>query len=214
MDDGELKDRIMRAASGYFVRHGFGKTTQDEIAGGLGMSKKTLYKFFPSKEELFRQTALMHLSEVRERFEAIGSNPEYDFIARLIETMRTVAKKLQEVGNVFKETSPALSRVMRELTQARQTMVIGFFRKLFNEGKRQGYVERSINENIFIAVLITILQSLFNPETLAALPFGSFDIFKTLATLFLTGCLSDEARKKLSLARTSVKNKDEVVWYG
>ncbi len=51
-DDIEIKDRILSRAEEMFLKFGYSKVTMDEIAANIGMSKKTLYKFFPSKEEL------------------------------------------------------------------------------------------------------------------------------------------------------------------
>lgn len=213
MEDGETRLRIMRAATRHFVRHGFAKTTADEVAAGLGISKKTLYRFFPSKEELFRQTVLMHIEEVRADFEAIGKDRESGFIDRLRRTIRVVARKLREVGTFFEEKNSRLPpRIMEEMLRLRQEVVIGFFRKLFREGRRQGFVKKNINENIFIAVLVIILQSLFHPETLSALPFGSYEVFSTLCSLILEGVLSEKAHRDFSLSQIEVEKNEEVLW--
>ena len=50
----ELRDVILEHARNEFLARGFSKVTVDEIASQLGISKKTLYKSYPSKEELLR----------------------------------------------------------------------------------------------------------------------------------------------------------------
>ncbi|MBP0494241.1 TetR/AcrR family transcriptional regulator [Pararoseomonas indoligenes] len=45
----------MAAAEAAFVAQGFRLTTMDTVARGAGCSKKTLYKLFNSKEELFQE---------------------------------------------------------------------------------------------------------------------------------------------------------------
>ncbi|MBN1534383.1 MAG: TetR/AcrR family transcriptional regulator [Spirochaetes bacterium] len=44
---------IIRAAQEAFSRHGFKKTTIEEIAHRLGMVKSALYYYYPNKQELF-----------------------------------------------------------------------------------------------------------------------------------------------------------------
>ncbi len=46
------KDKILKFASDKFFREGFNKTSMDEIALQLHISKKTIYKHFPSKDKL------------------------------------------------------------------------------------------------------------------------------------------------------------------
>lgn len=47
-----MKERIQQKAKELFLRYGFRSVTMDEIAGQLGVSKKTLYHFFADKDEL------------------------------------------------------------------------------------------------------------------------------------------------------------------
>ena len=61
--DQDVKQRIMLEARGLFFRYGFSKVTMDEAAEALGMSKKTLYRYFPSKEELLEEVTSAHMEE-------------------------------------------------------------------------------------------------------------------------------------------------------
>lgn len=45
-----LRERISAAASELFERHGHGAVTMEQIAVAAGVSKRTLYKYFPAKE--------------------------------------------------------------------------------------------------------------------------------------------------------------------
>ncbi len=47
--------RILEVAAAAFVAHGFHLTTMDLVARAAQCSKKTVYKLFSSKEELFRE---------------------------------------------------------------------------------------------------------------------------------------------------------------
>jgi len=46
------RDRILNAAMNRMLKHGYRKTTMDEIAADLVMSKNTIYKHFQSKIEM------------------------------------------------------------------------------------------------------------------------------------------------------------------
>jgi AcrR family transcriptional regulator len=60
----EMKERIQQKARELFMRYGFRSVTMDEIAGQLGVSKKTLYQFFEDKDSLVEavmQTELLYM---------------------------------------------------------------------------------------------------------------------------------------------------------
>ncbi len=49
---------ILEAAAEQFRRFGFDASSMDKIAAAAGVSKRTVYNHFPSKEELFAETLL------------------------------------------------------------------------------------------------------------------------------------------------------------
>src|SRR6187402_1732127 len=51
------RDRILEAAYQRFLHYGYSKTTMNEIAGDLSLSKALLYYYFPDKSQLY--TAVM-----------------------------------------------------------------------------------------------------------------------------------------------------------
>ncbi|WP_441279521.1 TetR/AcrR family transcriptional regulator [Tardiphaga sp. 172_B4_N1_3] len=61
----ERTEHLLTVAKTTFTLKGFAATTMDDIAGAAGMSKKTLYKMFASKSELFRAMLLRSLPQVR-----------------------------------------------------------------------------------------------------------------------------------------------------
>jgi len=60
---------LLAAALEFFVEHGYAATRLDEVAARAGVSKGTLYLYFPSKEELFktvvRETIVPQLDALR-----------------------------------------------------------------------------------------------------------------------------------------------------
>ncbi|MET0710300.1 MAG: TetR/AcrR family transcriptional regulator [Tardiphaga sp.] len=61
----ERTTNLLLAAEATFSRKGFAATTMDDIAGAAGMSKKTLYKLYDSKTELFRAMLLRSAGQFR-----------------------------------------------------------------------------------------------------------------------------------------------------
>jgi TetR/AcrR family transcriptional regulator len=73
------KLEIIKTAEKRFVRHGLKKTTLDEVARDLRMSKSTLYHYFDSKEDLYYQTLdnqfAEYITEVKAIFNEENTQP-------------------------------------------------------------------------------------------------------------------------------------------
>jgi len=81
----QRKEEIVRAASKRFSRHGFGKTTLDEIARDVRIGKPTIYHYFKSKDELYNSSIAFQANEFIEDIKAIFNNQDLPVGARLLE---------------------------------------------------------------------------------------------------------------------------------
>src|SRR6185312_8462753 len=63
-------EQILEAAARLFARHGYTDTDTQLLAEKLGVGKGTLYRYFPSKEELFLATVDRVMRRLHEQIEA------------------------------------------------------------------------------------------------------------------------------------------------
>ena len=62
--DPERVKRVLQAAAGQFIEHGFVRASVDAIAKASGVSKVTIYSYFPTKEALFKAAVANTTDEV------------------------------------------------------------------------------------------------------------------------------------------------------
>ena len=87
---------LLQAALELFVEKGFAATRAEEVARRAGVSKGTLYLYYPSKEELFKAVVRHNLSTlIAEGVEIAGQfdGSSSDLLVRLLHTWR------QRIGN-------------------------------------------------------------------------------------------------------------------
>jgi len=69
------REKILEAAYQQFLHYGYSKTTMNEIAGALSMSKALLYYYFPDKSQLYiavtRKLANEYLATLRDSLDKI-----------------------------------------------------------------------------------------------------------------------------------------------
>ena len=89
------REAIIQAAIAEFRANGFDITSMDKIAATAGVSKRTVYNHFPSKEELFAEILNQLWARVTDEQE-----PAYHHDQPLREQMRLMLKaKLQMLGD-------------------------------------------------------------------------------------------------------------------
>ncbi|HEY0838045.1 MAG TPA: TetR/AcrR family transcriptional regulator [Azospirillum sp.] len=78
---------IVDAALEVFADRGFAATRLEDVAARAGVSKGTLYLYFPNKEELFKaviRSAIIPNLEMAERLLAEFPGPAFDILERLL----------------------------------------------------------------------------------------------------------------------------------
>ncbi len=195
--DEEVKKRILDAARKHFFRLGFSKVTMSEIAEDLGMSKKTLYEYFPSKETLLAEViaAMQHTAAVA--IDAILNDTTIDFI----EKMKRLLSHGAEFHSKFsKHLLLDLQRNAPHVWSCCDEFRIKRLRKiaeqLFREGIEKGIFRNDINEEVLILIYTTVFQNLVTPETFVQSPYSMKQFFDTLNSIVFEGILTPEARMK------------------
>jgi len=69
----EVRTHIVGIARRIFTRHGFRKTTMEEIASASQMGKSSIYYYFKSKEDIFRAVVEFEAIMLKERLNRIIS---------------------------------------------------------------------------------------------------------------------------------------------
>jgi AcrR family transcriptional regulator len=80
--------QILDAAVHLFARHGYADTDTQLLIERLGIGKGTLYRYFPSKRELFLAAVDRVMCQLREEIDA-RADPVPDPLERIAEAIRT-----------------------------------------------------------------------------------------------------------------------------
>ena len=67
------EEQILASAKSLFTKYGFKKVSMDEIASDAGVTKKTVYTYFSSKEELLKYCIKEELENMRKIIENVES---------------------------------------------------------------------------------------------------------------------------------------------
>ncbi len=193
--DDQIRDRITGAALALFLQAGFSKVTMDELASNLGMSKKTIYGYFPSKDALVKELVEKTLRTIEAGVDRIVFSRRLDFVEKLKQLLNFVGAMIGNFGPAFssdlQKHAPA---VWQEIDEFRRQKIVRNFGRLFEEGIKQGVFRKDLNPELLVRMFANTVQATLNPTTLAELPVSAMDIFDAIIKVFFEGILTGRAR--------------------
>ncbi|MBN1398195.1 MAG: TetR/AcrR family transcriptional regulator [Bacteroidetes bacterium] len=193
------EERIIDAASARFMDFGISKVTMDEIASDVGMSKKTVYKFFPSKETLLKAIVHIHLRNVERTVHDIVAS-EKPVEEKLVEIFALVGKTLKRLSRPFlADLQRHLPSLWKEIDTFRRERVISHLQQMFQQAKKEGVFREDVNPDLFYLIVITTIQGIMNPNVLSQQSFSAEEAFRGMFRILYEGVLTDETRKKFEL---------------
>ena len=190
--------QIIQRARELFFERGFSKVTTDEVAASLGISKKTLYQHFESKEDLVRAAVHALRDEIAGGIERIVDDRDLDFAEKLKGVMTILGAKVSQLRRpFFEDIRKKAPDLWRELEEFRRERILTVFERLITQGSRKGMLRKGVDPHLFVMMFYAVIQQVFNPDVLSQLPLTPAEAFRTFITVMMEGVLTDEARKKL-----------------
>jgi AcrR family transcriptional regulator len=193
--DEEVRQRILKEVRALFFRYGFSRVTMDEVAEALGMSKKTLYRHFPGKEDLLQASTACHLDECDAELKVICGRKDLSPLERLKLTMSYYNTLFNEMSEAlvhdFRRNAP---EIWKRVEERRQKNITSDFGALIKEGRQKGQFRKDVDEGLFILIYSHVVRDILNPETLSTLPFKPSAVYDAICKTLFEGLLTDKAR--------------------
>lgn len=193
-----VKDRIVAASKSLFFSRGLRSVTMDEIASACGMSKKTLYLNFSSKEELLQQIMVKMRDGLVEEIRGILNRVSSPVLARLREVINAVSSHSLQFSPIFLEDMKRFHpEAWRELQAYKHDGLADAIHAVIREGQAQGYIRAPLSESFIIHVCFTLMDDILTPETSLELSMSFPDLFEQVMSLLFEGFLTQEGKKAL-----------------
>ncbi len=191
MDD---QTKIIEQIEDKLFKDGFYKTTMDDVASELGMSKKTIYKFFPSKEDLVMAIAKHFMNSMKNKIvPALNSDKNaIEKLAELINILATASdkvspKRMDEIRKYF----PSL---WNEIDKFRTQMMFGNITKVIDQGKAEGlFIDYPTS--IIMNVLVASVRNIVNPDFILNNNFSIIEAARYAFKIIIGGIVTDKGKK-------------------
>ncbi len=188
------KERIISIAREKFFSEGILKTSIDEISREYHISKKTIYKYFKSKDDLLNQVIKNFTAEITSKIiEIMGSNE--NSIEKLMAVLNLVQSSLKQISikyiNDIQKHKPKLWNYIEKFRKENLEKVV--FQTIEN-GKQEGLFE-SVDPEIVFRVFYGAIRNVIVPEYLISNPVSSSEAVQKTFDILLNGILTNNGRK-------------------
>jgi AcrR family transcriptional regulator len=204
----EIQSNVINGAKELFFLEGYGTITADRIAKKAGISKKTLYRYFISKREILEKVVENVIINLTYQLNDILLKENISYPEKLKETISAFSITLSLISNSFlADIQRNAPDVWKKIIEFKKDMAFNHFRKLLDEGLRQGQINPNINKDISILIMLSAVNNLFNPiflnqlpeNIIKKIPESTNDIYNQVIKVIYEGILSDTAKKHYSI---------------
>ena len=165
----------------------------DDLAEELGVSKKTLYATFPTKEALLEAVVEHKYAHVSATLDALRRNAPRGFSERLPLLLSTLQRELAEIRPPFvRDMRRYAPHVFEKVERRRQKLIEKHFNSLFRNGQRSGDVRRDLPVRLIVETLLAAVHAIVNPQKVEDLNLEPKEAFAGVLELLLHGALRRE----------------------
>lgn len=195
--DNPALTRIVRQARAHFFSHGYAQCTMDELAAELGMSKKTLYVHFASKEALVRAVIEDLGREVRASADALIANRQLNFAEKLRGFAEGMAERMTRMNPLLlRDLQRFAPEVYQLVARMREENIPYVFGRFIEEGQLAGLVRTDLRTDFAVTFFLQAMHGLLTPSTMDRLGMTPREIAPRAIELLFAGLLTPAGRQE------------------
>jgi TetR/AcrR family transcriptional regulator, transcriptional repressor of aconitase len=203
--DAEKRRMILDRTRTIFFERGVSALTMAEIASLQGISKKTLYRFFPNKDALILtvvEDQVKTIAAEAARLEQDTSIPWLDRIDGIFKVVGTQIRTISET--TIRDIYYNKPEMWERIDKFRQEHVFGIVTRLLDEGRKKGFIRKDVDGRLVPLLFVSAISAVLTPSQMLKLPFPPGMLFDSFIRILFGGILTDSARRKLFIQEETI----------
>lgn len=190
----ELREKIIDAARQKFFSDGFVKTSIDEIARDFHISKKSIYKYFKSKDDLLTTVVKDFAGKVTEEIIRIMENDK-NSVEKLIDVLMLIQNSMRSISlKYFEDIRKHKPKLLNYIENFRKENLEKIVNLTIQKGKEEGFFE-DVDPEIVFRIFYGAVNNVLIPDFLISHPVSKDDAVKKTFDILLNGILTSEGKK-------------------
>jgi AcrR family transcriptional regulator len=170
MDEIKSNLVILEVAERIFFQYGYSNTSMEEIANECGMSKKTIYKHFTSKEEILIECVKRKIDYNSKKISEIIYSEDIKFHEKIEKIIFVTSENFKEIDISFLyDIKKSCKEAWKLIENHKLNHIPKKFTYLISEGIKNGYVKKDVKAEIvayiYLSAMLNLLDSSFFSNT-------------------------------------------------
>jgi AcrR family transcriptional regulator len=162
----------------------------DQIAENLGISKRTIYEIFSTKDDLLNACITYGMDEEKKTSQEILKNSANILEAFLLHIKKNI-EAMNSISPLFMlDAMKFHSKVFKNKMKEREVSAYNHIVDFIKAGKAEGYFRPQINEDIVSKLIIEQFKIIGNDNLFPPDKYSKSEIFENIAVNFLRGIAS------------------------
>ncbi|MGC8594957.1 MAG: TetR/AcrR family transcriptional regulator [Candidatus Kryptoniota bacterium] len=194
--ENDLRQAILESSCRKFTSYGYKRVTVQEIASDLGISKKTIYRFFNSKDDILREIVVARVNSLLETLRSIQNGKRFaiDKIELISEAVgKHINEQWQRILMEVRTNAPGL---FKEIEAILQTKVATAWQSMFIEGQKKGWIRKDIDPVVFTTAYVGVVRELMKVDFLSKHSLTESEVPKQVFKIFTEGILTEKGRRR------------------
>jgi len=200
-----MKDEILNIALAQFLKFGIRDMSIKKIIEPLGISTKTIYKYFKNKEELLGEVLALQYEQQYQLLENLSE--EQNVVALLLDVWHKAVKRGYDVNNLFYND---LHYYYPELENKIETSVgrkFGtHFQKLVMKGIDEGVFRSGIHPGVVMEGIYVLYNSVTRTDLYARYGVSPYEITLNTIINFIRGLCTAKGIENLETHLTMLES--------
>lgn len=195
------KEKILSYTFEKISKEGIRRTTIKNLAIDMGIGKNTIYKYFPTKDELLKESFTYFTTNIRRQFEAVVEKND-SAIEKLVNWFNIMSSQVMKFNDRFLiDVQIHYPEIWNSIDKFRKKMAYQGITRLIDLGKKEKIFVNFPTE-ILVTIFVGSFRAVINPEFLLNHNFSTREAFTFTYKILLNAILSEKGKtllKKLTL---------------
>ncbi|MCX7696402.1 MAG: TetR/AcrR family transcriptional regulator [Bacteroidales bacterium] len=182
-----------------FKQYGIRNVSMDDISRACGISKKTLYQCFESKEELLDKMIEHWMQRIEHSTcYVVPENSNFNAIDEILAVLKYFSTSFHNINPIFFwELEKYYPKQARKLAEFRENHILKKIRNNLENGLKQNLYREDLNIDIILLIYRQLIRSFptIIQENELKDKYGLFEILKEIYYYHLNAIVNEEGKK-------------------
>lgn len=189
--------KILNLAKEKFMRYGIRSVSMDDIARDLGMSKKTLYEHFRTKQGLVETIAVRFIEVDKREIEQISRQSE-NALDEIVQVARYVIQTLRKVPEIaLYDMKKYYHGCWSHFDRFHKEFIYNTIHANIERGKEEGLYRADADAEILAKLYVGKSMLITDQDMFPMYQYPKADLFRQLILYHIHGLASEKGLKQL-----------------